>query len=59
MSALISFARTLVFQVAAIMILPVFFDLDGIWLSVFVAEIPSFVVVLAFVFANRKRYEYI
>lgn len=57
-SALISFARTLVFQVAAIMILPVFFDLDGIWLSVFVAEIPSFAVVLAFVFANRKRYEY-
>lgn len=37
-SALISFLRTLVFQVTAVLILPVFFKLTGVWMSVVVAE---------------------
>lgn len=57
-SALISFVRTLVFQVACILILPVFLKLDGIWLSVVVAEVLSlFVSVICFV-KNRKKYKY-
>ena len=38
-SAIISFLRTLVFQVAAILILPLIWELNGIWLAVVVAVI--------------------
>ena len=37
-SAAISFLRTLLFQVAAVLTLPIFFDIDGVWLSVTAAE---------------------
>ena len=37
-SALISFLRTLVFQVAAILLLPRWLDINGIWLAITVAE---------------------
>lgn len=58
-SALISFMRTLVFQLAMIMILPILFKLNGVWLAVVVAEILAlFVSILCFK-ANRKKYEYI
>ncbi len=57
-SALISFLRTLVFQVAAVLILPVFLDLDGIWLSIVVAEFLAVVVGFIFLIALRKRYKY-
>lgn len=58
-SAVISFLRTLVFQIAMIFLLPVFFGLDGIWLSVVAAELLSLVVSIAFLVANRKKYQYI
>lgn len=57
-SALISFLRTLVFQVAAVLILPVFFGIDGIWASIVVAEIVSAIFTIAFTFAFRKKYNY-
>ncbi len=57
-SALISFLRTLVFQVAAVLILPIFWQLDGIWLSAVVAELLSFVLTLFFIAFNRKKYGY-
>lgn len=57
-SALISFLRTLVFQIAAVLILPVFFDIDGIWLSVVAAEVVAASVTLAFLFGKRKKYGY-
>ena len=37
-SALISFLRTLLFQIASVLILPLFFALDGIWFSIVAAE---------------------
>ena len=40
-SALISFLRTLVFQVAAVLIFPIFLKLDGVWLSAVAAELLS------------------
>ena len=40
-SALISFLRTLVFECAAVMFLPAIIGVDGIWLSIVVAEIAS------------------
>ncbi len=57
-SALISFLRTLVFQIAAVMILPVLFKLDGIWWSVVAAEVGSMVLTGCFMFKYRRRYHY-
>lgn len=57
-SAIISFLRTLVFQIAMIFILPKFMGLEGIWLAVVVAEILSLMVSIAFLICNRKKYQY-
>ena len=58
-SALISFLRTVVFQIAAVMLLPLIFGLDGIWVSVVVAEFSAAVLSAVFIFARRKKYNYI
>lgn len=58
-SALISFLRTLFFQVITILILPKIWGIDGIWLSVLVAEILSLVVSISCFAINKKKYEYI
>lgn len=58
-SALISFLRTLVFQVIMIYVLPTFWGLQGIWLAVVFAEILSLAVSLTCFVANRKKYNYI
>ena len=57
-SAIISFLRTLVFQTAAVMLLPLVFDIDGIWLSVVVAEIMAVAVGVVFLVPKRKKYMY-
>mgnify|MGYP004653322451 FL=1 len=57
-SAMISFLRTLVFQTAAILILPLIWRLDGIWISIVAAELVSFVVSLIYIAAKRKKYGY-
>lgn len=58
-SAAISFMRTVVFQVAAVLILPIFFDLDGVWISIVVSEALSAVVSVVFFYAMRKKYGYL
>ena len=58
-SALISFLRTLVFQVAMILILPSVWGINGIWLSVVFAEILAIIVSIICFIKNRKKYEYI
>ncbi len=57
-SAIISFLRTLVFQVAAIMILPVFFDINGVWLSIIAAEFMACVLSGMFIVLKRGKYKY-
>lgn len=57
-SALISFLRTFVFQIAAVMILPLVWGLEGIWLSIIVAELMAVVVTVVFLVAKRKKYSY-
>jgi putative MATE family efflux protein len=57
-SALISFLRTMVFQCAAVLILPVFLEVDGIWLAVTVAETLTLLVTLALLAKYRKIYRY-
>ncbi len=57
-SAVISFLRTCVFQVGAVLLLPLVLQLDGIWLSIIFAELASAAVTTAFLVAKRKRYGY-
>lgn len=58
-SAIISFLRTLVFQTAAILILPMILEIDGIWISIVVAEFMAFIVGVLFLVAKRKKYHYL
>lgn len=59
-SALISFLRTLIFQVIAITFLPLIWTpaTDGIWLSIAVAEVFAAVLTSWFLIAYRKKYGY-
>lgn len=57
-SAAISFLRTLVFQVAAVLLLPLIWGVDGIWLSIVAAEALAAAVTAAFLWGLRKKYGY-
>jgi len=57
-SAIISFLRTLLFQIAAVLLLPILLGIDGIWLSIVTAEVIAMVVTVAFMVANKKKYGY-
>lgn len=57
-SAAISFLRTLVFQVAAVLLLPTIWDIDGIWMSIVVAEFMAVVLTAAFLATKRRKYHY-
>ena len=57
-SALISFLRTLLFQASSVMLLPLLFDLDGIWFAIIVAEFCCLVLTAIFIVKNRSRYQY-
>ncbi len=57
-SAAISFLRTLVFQSASVLILPVFFGVDGIWWAITVAEVFAFLISGMFLLRKRNKYHY-
>lgn len=57
-SALISFLRTLVFQIAAVLIFPIFLRIDGIWISIVAAEIMSVIITAFFILTMNKKYHY-
>ena len=57
-SAIISFLRTLVFQIGAVLLLPLLFKTDGIWASVIIAEAAAAVLSVIFILANKKKYGY-
>ncbi len=58
-SAIVSFGRTLVFQLVCIFVLPLWLGLDGIWLSTPVAELVALLLCLVMFAVNNKRYGYI
>lgn len=58
-SAIISFVRTLIFEIGAVLLLPLVLGSDGIWLSVCVAEVVSLVMTAAFVIKLAPRYGYL
>ena len=57
-SALIAFLRTMVFQVAAVLLLPKLWELTGIWMSIVVAEFMAVVLSAIFLLLKRKKYSY-
>ena len=58
-SAVSSFARTLVFQIGAIFVLPLFLGLNGIWLATVAAEFLTLILSVVLFAANNKRYRYV
>lgn len=57
-SAIMSFLRTLVFQVAAILLLPLIWGIDGVWISVVAAEVMAAALTVFFLIVKRKKYGY-
>lgn len=57
-SGLISFLRTMVFQVLAVLIFPLIWKLDGIWISTAAAEAMAVVVTAIFLAKKQRRYHY-
>lgn len=57
-SAVISFLRTMVFQVAGILLLPLVLDMEGIWWSKVMAEIFSLCTSFLFLKALQTKYRY-
>ena len=58
LSAAISFLRTLVLQIAAILLLPLLFGLNGIWIALTVAEGLTLIVTVTLLCTKRKQYHY-
>ena len=58
-SAIISFVRTFVLIVINILILPRIIGVNGVWLSVPIAECMTLFLSLYFIWKNRHRYHYI
>ena len=57
-SAIVSFLRTLVFQMLCVLVLPIFFGIDGIWWAMAVAEVFAFILSLSFLIGKRNKYHY-
>ncbi len=57
-SAIISFLRTLVFQIGAVLLFSYLWELDGIWLSIVVAEVMAVIITAIFLITNKKKYKY-
>ena len=57
-SAVISFVRTLICQIAAVMLLPLIWGLDGIWLSIVAAELAALLLTVCCFVLFRKKYHY-
>ena len=57
-SALLSFLRTLLFQVIAVLVLPIFFELNGVWFAIVAAEGTALIVTIVFLLHYRKKYGY-
>lgn len=58
-SAIISFFRTLLFQVSAVILLPLIFDINGIWASIVVADLMAAILSTIFLIAKKNKYHYL
>ena len=57
-SAAISFLRTFGFEMAAVLLLPLWLGIDGIWISIFVAELCTCFFTVYFVMRKGEVYHY-
>lgn len=57
-SAIIAFLRTFIFRCVLVLILPLFWGLDGIWLSAVLAEALAILISTGFLIGKRKKYHY-
>ena len=57
-SAAISFMRALVLPVLCIIVMPMIWELDGVWYSLVGSELLGVAVSLAFMIGNKKKYQY-
>jgi len=57
-SALISFLRSFVFQIGAVLLLPMVWEIDGVWISVVIAELMAMLLSFLFMILKRKKYRY-
>jgi len=57
-SAIVSAFRTLVCQLAAVFLLPLVLGVDGIWISIVLAEVLALILGVIFLITNRKKYHY-
>ena len=57
-SALISFLRTFLFQMAALLVLPALWGIDGVWLAVTAAELATLAVTVAMFLTKDKTFHY-
>lgn len=57
-SAVISFLRTFVFQIAAVLLLPLWIGFEGIWWSVIVSELASAAISCFCLVRSRRRFGY-
>lgn len=57
-SALISFLRTLIFQTATVIILPMIWEMDGIWFSVVAAEAMAVAITAICLALKQRKYNY-
>ena len=58
-SAVISFVRTLICQIAALLLLPMVFGLDGIWWAIAVSELAALILTVFFIVKYKDRYHYL
>ena len=57
-SAIIAVCRTLVFQMAAVFVLPLLMGVDGIWISIIIAEFLSMAMTIGLIISHEKKYGY-
>lgn len=57
-SALISFLRTLLFQIVMVLTIPLIFGIDGIWISIVFAEVFAVIITTYFILRNKSKYGY-
>ena len=57
-SAVISFLRTFVFQCATVILLPLVWGIDGVWISIVVAEVIAVIISTIFIEVKKKKYHY-
>lgn len=57
-SAIIAFFRALIFQVGAVILLPILFGINGVWGAVVAAEFLALIVGVTFILVKRNKYQY-